>query len=128
MEVKLIFATKSSYGYDPWGRRRKANHPTVYSGIAPRFDRGYTMHEHYDGFTLINMKFTISESSAKLSLSNAERCELGEANGRLYAPVIGRMLQPDIVIQDAHNAQAYNSYSYCLNNKPVTHKHLYPTP
>lgn len=52
----------------------------------------YTMHEHYDGFTLINM------------------------NGRLYAPVIGRMLQPDIVIQDQYNAQAYNSYSYCLNN------------
>jgi len=43
------------------------------------------MHEHYYGFTLINMKFTVSESSAKLSLSNAERCELGEANGRFYA-------------------------------------------
>ncbi len=33
---------------------------------------------------------------------------------------IRRMLQPDIVIQDAHNAQAYNSYSYCLNN-PLRH-------
>ncbi len=74
------------------------------------------MHEHYDGFTLINMKFTVSECSAKLCLSNAERCELGEANGRLYAPIIGRMLQPDIVIQDQYNSQAYNAYSYCLNN------------
>ena len=78
--------------YDAWGRRRKPNYPTIYSGITSRYDRGYTMHEHYDGFTLINM------------------------NGRLYAPVIGRMLQPDIVIQDQYNSQAYNSYSYCLNN------------
>lgn len=50
------------------------------------------MHEHYDNFGLINM------------------------NGRLYAPAIARMLSPDIVIQDQHNSQAYNSYSYCLNN------------
>ena len=41
---------------------------------------------------------------------------------------IRRMLQPDILIQDQYNAQAYNAYSYCLNNKPVTHKHLLPTP
>lgn len=37
-------------------------------------------------------------------------------NGRLYDPLIGRMLSPDIVIQDAHNSQAFNRYSYCLNN------------
>jgi len=74
------------------------------------------MHEHYDNFGLINMKFTVSERSAKLCLSNAERCELGEANGRLYAPILSRMLSPDVVIQDQYNSQAYNAYSYCLNN------------
>ena len=37
-------------------------------------------------------------------------------NGRLYDPLIGRMLSPDIVIQDAHNSQAFNRYSYCFNN------------
>ena len=37
-------------------------------------------------------------------------------NGRLYDPLVGRMLSPDIVIQDAHNSQAFNRYSYCLNN------------
>ncbi|WP_373828564.1 RHS repeat-associated core domain-containing protein, partial [Bacteroides heparinolyticus] len=56
------------------------------------FDRGYTLHEHYDDFGLINM------------------------NGRLYDPVLGRMLSPDIAVQDEYNAQAYNRYSYCFNN------------
>ena len=37
-------------------------------------------------------------------------------NGRLYDPLIGRMLSPDIVIQDEQNSQAFNRYSYCLNN------------
>ena len=82
----------------------------------PMFDRGYTLHEHYDGFDLINMKFTLSERSAKLCLSTAKRCELGGANGRLYDPILGRMLSPDIVVQDEQNSQAYNRYSYCFNN------------
>ncbi len=56
------------------------------------FDRGYTLHEHYDDFDLINM------------------------NGRLYDPILGRMLSPDVVIQDEQNSQAYNRYSYCFNN------------
>ena len=37
-------------------------------------------------------------------------------NGRLYDPLVGRMLSPDIVIQDEQNSQAYNRYSYCFNN------------
>ena len=60
--------------------------------VTHTFDRGYTLHEHYDDFDLINM------------------------NGRLYDPVLGRMLSPDIAIQDDYNAQAYNRYSYCFNN------------
>ena len=37
-------------------------------------------------------------------------------NGRLYDPLVGRKLSPDIVIQDEQNSQAYNRYSYCFNN------------
>ena len=101
--------------YDPWGRRRNT---TIfgYDNVSHTFDRGYTLHEHYDGFDLINMKFTLSERSAKLCLSTAERCELGGANGRLYDPILGRMLSPDIVVLDEQNSQAYNRYSYCFNN------------
>ena len=83
--------TVERLSYDPWGRRRN---PVGfgYSNVTHTFDRGYTLHEHYDDFDLINM------------------------NGRLYDPVLGRMLSPDIAIQDEYNAQAYNRYSYCFNN------------
>ncbi len=77
--------------YDTWGRRRNPV-DFGYSNVTHTFDRGYTLHEHYDDFNLINM------------------------NGRLYDPILGRMLSPDIAIQDEHDPQAYNRYSYCFNN------------
>ena len=83
--------TVERLSYDAWGRRRNPN-GFGYGNVTHTFDRGYTLHEHYDDFDLINM------------------------NGRLYDPVLGRMLSPDIAIQDEHNAQAYNRYSYCFNN------------
>ncbi|MDO5314893.1 MAG: RHS repeat-associated core domain-containing protein [bacterium] len=76
----------------PCGARRRNTTDFGYDNVSHTFDRGYTLHEHYDEFDLINM------------------------NGRLYDPVLGRMLSPDIAIQDEHNAQAYNRYSYCFNN------------
>ena len=84
-------STVERLSYDPWGRRRN---PVGfgYDNVSHTFDRGYTLHEHYDNFDLINM------------------------DGRLYDPILGRMLSPDIAIQDEHNAQAYNRYSYCFNN------------
>ena len=83
--------TVERLSYDAWGRRRN---PVGfgYNNVTHTFDRGYTLHEHYDDFDLINM------------------------NGRLYDPVLGRMLSPDIAVQDEYNAQAYNRYSYCFNN------------
>ena len=107
--------TVERYSFNPWGRRRNTS-DFGYADVRHTFDRGYTLHEHYDAFDLINMKFTVSERSAKLCLSTAERCELGEANGRLYDPILGRMLSPDIVVQDEQRSQAYNRYSYCFNN------------
>lgn len=57
----------SHYGFDAWGRRR--NPQTLsYDNVSTSIDRGYTLHEHYDEFGLINM------------------------NGRLYDPLVGRML------------------------------------
>ena len=81
----------SHYGFDAWGRRRDPQ-TLSYDNVSTSIDRGYTLHEHYDEFGLINM------------------------NGRLYDPLVGRMLSPDIVIQDEQNSQAYNRYSYCFNN------------
>src|SRR5690606_18207840 len=55
-------------------------------------DRGYTGHEHLDGAHIINM------------------------NGRMYDPIIGRMLSPDPVLQNPYSTQNYNRYSYVVNN------------
>ena len=82
--------------YDAWGNLRDPetwyNHTQAEPIEAPMFDRGYTGHEHLDAFGLINM------------------------NGRLYDPMLGRMLSPDIVVQQTDYTQSYNRYSYCFNN------------
>jgi RHS repeat-associated protein len=57
--------------------------------------KGYTDHEHLDSVNLIHM------------------------NGRVYDPVIGRFLSPDILVQAPYNSQSYNRYSYVWNN-PVS--------
>ncbi len=84
------------YSYDAWGRRRD---PVTLAPLTqtPKFllTRGYTGHEHLDEFELINM------------------------NGRLYDPLLGRMLSPDNYVQDASMTQNFNRYSYCTNNPLV---------
>lgn len=91
------------YSYDAWGRARNVtnwelkpvsitNALTNLNAFQPRFDRGYTGHEHLSGFGLIHM------------------------NARVYDPYLQRFLSPDNYIQDMTNAQNYNRYSYCINN------------
>ena len=82
--------------FDAWGRQRNAYDWKTYSFTVPAewawLNRGFTGHEMLNKFNLINM------------------------NGRLYDPIIGRMLSPDNFIQDPYNTQNYNRYSYVLNN------------
>ncbi|OFX58077.1 MAG: hypothetical protein A2046_16560 [Bacteroidetes bacterium GWA2_30_7] len=82
--------------YDAWGRRRN---PLDWS-LIPAFDddftstitdRGFTGHEHLDAFGLINM------------------------NGRLYDPVLGRMLSPDNFLSP-QSPLGMNRYCYANNN------------
>jgi RHS repeat-associated protein len=81
------------YSYDAYGRRRNPANWNDYNVPAPSLiNRGYTGHEMLDGFGLINM------------------------NGRMYDPVIGRILSPDPFVSSATSTQSYNRYSYCLNN------------
>lgn len=86
-----IVADKS---YDAWGRERNAINwsylPVTHNSTG--WDRGFTGHEHIPEFGLINM------------------------NGRLYDPVLGRMISPDPYIMGADNTQGYNRYTYALNN------------
>jgi len=81
--------------FDPYGNRRN---PLTWRPFEDEsepdyiFDRGYTMHEHWDDFSLINM------------------------NGRVYDPVVARFLSPDPFVQDPGFSQNYNRYSYVMNN------------
>ncbi|PKP47772.1 MAG: hypothetical protein CVT92_16695 [Bacteroidetes bacterium HGW-Bacteroidetes-1] len=76
------------------GNRRNPNTWRAFASTPPEpfFDRGFTGHEHLYGFQLINM------------------------NGRMYDPVVSRMLSPDNFVQAPDFSQSFNRYSYCLNN------------
>ncbi len=85
---------EAEQNFDAWGRRRNAS-SWAYTGVVSPPDwlyRGYTGHEHLDPFVLINM------------------------NGRIYDPVVGRVLSPDNFVQDPFSTQNFNRYSYVLNN------------
>ncbi len=79
--------------FDPWGNRMSASDWTAsQNGSTLQFRRGFTGHEHYDRFGIINM------------------------NARLYDPVLGRFFSPDPRIVDPYSSQGLNRYSYCGNN------------
>lgn len=79
------------YYYDAWGNRKNPSNWTLADTRTNLIiDRGYTGHEHIDNAGLINM------------------------NGRLYDPILGRMLSPDPFT--APGTQGLNRYSYVLNN------------
>jgi RHS repeat-associated protein len=88
--------------FDPWG-----NYPVKYDTIwvpnlkphiienytfnFPLTLRGFTGHEHYPYFKIINM------------------------NGRLYDPVIARFFSPDKFVANGSFTQDFNRYSYARN-------------
>jgi RHS repeat-associated protein len=80
--------------FDAWGRKRNtANWSYVGVQAVPAWlYRGFTSHEHLPLFGLINM------------------------NGRMYDPLVGRMLSADNNVQMPDFTQNYNRYSYALNN------------
>lgn len=88
--------------FDAWGRYRDpatwVNFPTFQPVNLPLWlYRGFTGHEHLSpvgggGSALINM------------------------NGRMYDPLLGRMLSPDNNLQQPDLTQNHNRYSYALNN------------
>ncbi len=82
--------------FDAWGRQRDPKTWDVDSKYVKdqkySWLRGYTGHEHLPNFGLINM------------------------NGRMYDPVLGRMLSPDNYVANVASSQSYNRYSYVFNN------------
>ena len=79
--------------FDPWGNRMSYTAwNTRQTQVTFPFSRGFTGHEHYDRFHIVN------------------------ANARLYDPVLGRFFSPDPFVQMPDFTQSYNRYSYCMNN------------
>jgi len=74
------------------GGGRGGTHTYSYTTTHTLFRRGYTGHEHLEPFGIINM------------------------NGRLYDPNTASFFSPDPYVVDPSNTQAFNRYSYCLNN------------
>lgn len=91
-----------SLAFGPFGRARQSNWESLDSvqGTNPDWteislehtNKGFTGHETLASFELIHM------------------------GGRIYDPVLGRMLQADPLIQAPYNGQSYNRYSYVWNN------------
>ncbi|MDR2010953.1 MAG: RHS repeat-associated core domain-containing protein, partial [Bacteroidales bacterium] len=81
-----------SFSYDVWGNRRN---PITWENTnitTPTYIyKGFTGHEHIEGFGLIHMK------------------------GRVYDPALGLFLSPDPYVQSM-TAQGFNRYSYCMGN------------
>lgn len=85
-------AVEQELSYDAWGNQRDPETWCVDASITPLFDRGYTGHEHLNGFGLINM------------------------NGRMYDPVMSSFLSVDRYVQQPENSQGFNRYAYCMYN------------
>ncbi|MBQ6084310.1 MAG: RHS repeat-associated core domain-containing protein [Bacteroidales bacterium] len=78
--------------FDAWGNLRDPQTWSANLNRTPRFDRGFTGHEHLYAFGLINM------------------------NGRMYDPLMSSFLSPDNYIQDPTTQQGFNRYAYCAYN------------
>ncbi|HAP94963.1 MAG TPA: hypothetical protein DCP54_04280, partial [Chryseobacterium sp.] len=99
----ILAITKASDGavvekryFDAWGNLKamtNAQQQLVTNNPQMLFiDRGYTGHEHLQSVGLINM------------------------NARIYDPVVRKFLSADNLVSDPFNTQAYDRYSYVLNN------------
>lgn len=79
--------------FDAWGNLKAVYNAAEQLITNMQFmDRGYTGHEHLQTVGLINM------------------------NARLYDPILRKFLSADNMVSDPYNTQAYDRYSYVLNN------------
>jgi RHS repeat-associated protein len=78
--------------------------------------------KHLGSFQLINpdaLHFIAFSGSATANFSLHSVCENQASaymNGRMYDPVVSRMLAPDNFVQTPDFSQNFNRYSYALNN------------
>jgi RHS repeat-associated protein len=86
-------AVAERLSYDAWGKRRFPNGADDPAGsITSQTTVGFTGQEELADVGLVHL------------------------NGRVYDPVIGRMMSADPYVPDPTNGQAWNRYSYVINN------------
>jgi RHS repeat-associated protein len=79
--------------HDAWGKRRFPNgDDDTVGSITSLTTQGYTGQEELTGFGLVHL------------------------NGRVYDPLVGRMMSADPLVPEPLNGQAWNRYSYVINN------------
>ncbi len=78
-------------GYDAWGKRRLPTGADGAPAPSQTTTRGFTGQEELD-FGLVHL------------------------NGRVYDPLVGRMMSADPMVPDPLNGQAWNRYAYVINN------------
>ena len=84
---------QARFSYDAWGaRRERAWTRTLDGPDGPLVDHGYTGHEHDDEWGVIHMR------------------------GRAYDPAMRRMTSVDPFVVNPFGVQAFNRYSYVLND------------
>ena len=89
---------REQMAYDSWGKRRTLNGAPVNGTPTPdnldgvTDNKGFTGHEMLDQLDLVHM------------------------NGRIYDPLVARMMSADPYIQDPLSSQSYNRYTYVWNN------------
>ena len=93
--------------YYPFGGIRSGSVPTDLQFTGQRLDgTGLYYYRSTSGiFTLAANSF----NSAPLTITALW-------SGRYYDPTIGRFIQPDTIVPDSSNPQAFNRYSYVKNN------------
>jgi RHS repeat-associated protein len=83
-------------GYDAWGKRRFPNGADDPTGsLTSQTTRGFTAQEELHDVGLVHL------------------------NGRVYDPLVARMMSADPIVDDPMNGQTWNRYSYVANN-PLT--------
>ena len=89
-------AIKQKIEYHPFGTNRLTN-PAQYG-----------TYDYDSSFPNVDYTFTDQEADTEFGLLNFK--------GRLYEPVIGRFISADSIVPEPGNLQAFNRYSYCVNN------------
>ena len=122
---KILFhisaGNRMIYTYSSDGSVAEYYHPDHLHSAQVMSTTGGGLYQHYEYAAYGNSRYTSSTTAFPVtrrytSQSFDEETGLYYYGARYYDPVIGRFIQPDKTIANIINPQAYDRYSYALNN------------